>query len=93
MKGVRFYLEHESPAHKRRGDHTGNVAAIFPDNRFWGGGLYLVEGIGPLLDDSNSPVCGCSYSLDFLRTCCKRIPESKAREIHPRLFERLDMED
>ena len=29
MKGYRFYLEFESPKSKRRGEHTGNVFALF----------------------------------------------------------------
>lgn len=88
MTGVRFYLEHETPAGKRKGKHNGNVfAALVCNGRMSHGGF---EGLGSVFSDPNSPVASTSASRDFLRKLCKRIPEGKAREIHPNLFYRLD---
>ena len=117
MKGYRFYLEFESPKSKRRGEHTGNVFALFtaspPYYSYVTEGLSIwvqtihrqrelraacsyvteglsIEGAGAVFFEPDSPVCGCSISLEYLQTRCKRISESKAREIHPRLFDYLD---
>ena len=91
MKDFRFYLEHESPAAKRRGEHNGNVTATY-------GPWYLsgqpatvtVECIAAVFDRPNSQVCGCSASRDYLAKNCKRISEARARKIHPNLFAYLD---
>lgn len=91
MKGIRFYLEHDSPAHKRKGEHNGNVFAAFVENGvYFSGKTPAYEGLGALTDEPNSPVCGTSASLEYLWKNCKCISEAKARKIHPRLFERLD---
>jgi hypothetical protein len=102
MKNFRFYLEHETAALKRAGTHSGNVfaALIYDDHkvgvsrgRYIGAaGHVMVEGIGALTNEANASVCGTSASADWLRWNCKRISEGKAREIHPRLFVRLDRE-
>lgn len=90
MKGVRFYLEHKSPAHKRRGEHEGNVFAAFVCNGRYNG---LYEGLGAVYYHPNSVVASTSADIrGFLGRLCKRIPEKLAREIHPALFERLDKE-
>lgn len=91
MKGVRFYLEYDSPAMKRKGVDTGNVFAAFVCNGVNPCSLGY-DGIGSVLFDRNSPVASANASLNFLRKWCKRIPEKRAREIHPLLFERLDAE-
>ena len=88
MQGIRFYLEHDSPAHKRRREHNGNVIAIAPANRCPDGS---VEAIGAVYFYPNSPVASTAAGWDYLRTRCKRIAEREARQIHPALFERLDM--
>lgn len=96
MKGYRFYLEFESPKSKRRGEHTGNVFALFTASPPYysyvteGLSIWVQEGAGAVFFEPDSPVCGCSISLEYLQTRCKRISESKAREIHPRLFDYLD---
>lgn len=89
MKGVRFYLEHNTPRDKRQGKDIGNVFAAFYHNKFYSR-RWLVEGVGALFTDPNSIVAGDAASMDYLRVSCKRISETKAREIHPALFEYLD---
>lgn len=91
MQGVRFYLEFPSPSAKKRSGkfhsgHSGNVFAAFTEYAQAG----QCEGIGSVFADPNSPVAGTSASRGYLARECKRIPERIAREIHPRLFERLD---
>ena len=98
MRGYRFYLEHDSPQDKRKGKHNGNVFAAYLGRTKGtaGNGIFfsqngaMCEGTGAVYFEPNSPVCGCSASLDWLRTNCKRILEANARRIHPRLFEYLD---
>ncbi len=87
MENVRFYEEYESPRDKRQHKGNGNVFALF----VWSGqDRSRLGGIGALYDTPNSPVCGTGVSVDWLRKKCRRISEQRAREIHPRLFERLD---
>jgi hypothetical protein len=88
MKGVRFYLEHSSLSQKRSGQHDGTVFAAFVDQKHDG----CVDGLGALYAYPDSPVCSTSASYGYLMDCCKRIPEARAREIHPSLFSRLDKE-
>lgn len=95
MKGYRFYEELEN---KNRKDEKsdGNVFALFLDpdtNRpltYWNGKEYMYEGMGAVFFHSNSAVCITGASPEYLRENCRRISEEKAREIHPRLFQRLD---
>lgn len=105
MKYVRFYLEYESPAAKKRGGpHTGNVIAAIlrEDGNFQytfdvrtgedGKKEYVAVGevISAIFFSPNSPVCGGGADLGYIHDQCKRISERKAREIHPALFEYLD---
>jgi|GEM_PF-3420002 len=98
MNGWRFYLEHETAQDKRKGKHTGNVVAIpvtehgTPDRNhcFWNDQTYFIECVAAVLFHADSPACGCSVSVDWLRDVCKRISEQQAREIHPELFKRLE---
>jgi hypothetical protein len=89
MKGYRFYLDYDNPKNKRKGIDNGNCLAVVTEGYIMNGGL-MFEGFSPVFFQRNSPVNWSSVSWDYLRTCCKRIPERKAREIHPALFERLD---
>ena len=98
MKGIRFYLEYASPADKRKGVHSGNAFAAFDSlgNNFvprLSGGVWVLDGLGALFAAPNSPVASTAYAIGLLRSHCKRISEKSAREIHPALFERLDMVD
>ena len=107
MKGIRFYQEFRD-ARKRvptgnvfarmlpdpeaectcedhpNPDCPAYVAALFRQHP---------EGFVPIYDWPNSAVAYSGASDEYLRKRCKRVSEAKAREIHPRLFERLDMED
>lgn len=93
MKGINFYAEFENEHDKRDPDiEAQNVVAVFceghtpivnPVN-----GCY--EGMAATFDRANSPVSGTAISPEVLRKRCKRISEARAREIHPKLFERLD---
>lgn len=90
MKGIRFYLEHNSKQDKRQGNHNGNVLAVFYElYRFTYDGI-VYDCIGALTDKPNSVVCSTSASDDYLSDNCKRISEKTAREIHSELFKRLD---
>lgn len=85
MQGVRFYEEFTNT---RKRVSEGNVFACFHENVI--PGTDNVEGLGAVYFEPNSPVAGTSVSRAYLRARCKRIPESKARAIHPALFSRLD---
>jgi len=98
MKGIRFYEEFTD---KRKKESEGNVVAIFLDtghietcqlnaktHSVW----YEYECLSATFFHPNSDVSVSSVSIDYLSDRCKRISEKKAREIHPKLFERLDAE-
>lgn len=88
MKHFRFYQEFTSDSRKTP---TGNVvAAITGNGAFISGGKACFEAIAALISQPDSPVAGTAASLDYLRTRCKRVSETKARAIHPSLFARLD---
>lgn len=91
MKGVRFYEEFENKYKKRS---EGNVVALFYDQWSYGRGEQgrLTDALVSLTGAANGPVCSSQVSDSYLRAKCKRIPESKARIIHPALFEWLDAE-
>lgn len=98
MKGVRFYeeLNHKN----RKGEESrGTVVAVFVENGTWsertGNGelRILYEGIGAVQDYPNCPPASTSVATIYLREECRRIPEARAREIHPALFEWLDTEE
>lgn len=91
MKGVRFYLEHDTPAKKRRGDHSGNCVAIMSGTQpYQTGGNMHIETLAAVYARPNSPVATTGYSVKRLNNFCKRISEAEARKIHPALFRRLD---
>lgn len=91
MKGVRFYEEFEN---KRKGVSEGNVVAAFVCNGFVRSRDDLAfDGLVGLYNWPDSAVASSIVTLGYLRDKCKRIPESKARAIHPSLFERLDAEE
>lgn len=96
MKGYRFYLEHETRAKRRRGEHTGNVLALYLDDEtgrpWWNG--YGYECVSAILAQPNSPVTSCTVSPHVLQDGrYKRIPEARAREVHPELFAYLEAPD
>lgn len=95
MKGYRFYEEYSD---KRKGISSGNVVAIIPENRWTirhhdGSVDVIYHAIGAVYFHSNSDVCGTSATQGYLSEGCKRISESKARQIHPALFQYLDQAD
>lgn len=94
MKGIRFYLDHATPADKRRGKHEGNVTAVFVEREY-----RLPDGcqeaVGAVYFYPDSPVASTAASWEYLRAKGKRVPERVAREIHPQLFgwlDRMEME-
>ena len=94
MKGIRFYLEYPNKTEKNKatvknlGNHSGNCIAVFlgrehicPD--------YTREALAAVTFYPNSGTCLTSVSDEYLREKCKRIPEYMAKEIHPKLYNRL----
>lgn len=93
MKGYKFYLEHDSAKDKRVGNHSGNCFAVLlgKDGRpLRQSDPAMVEGIGAVYKHPDSGVAGCSAARAYLREKCKRVSESKAREVHPNLFRYLE---
>jgi hypothetical protein len=96
MKGIRFY---EELLDKNRKAETsqGNVVAIFIDTghtayQQYTGYDYRYECLSATFFQPNSDVSIGSVSQDYLHCDCRRISEARAREIHPKLFERLDLD-
>ena len=96
MKDMRFYLEYETRAKKKKatvknpGKHEGAVLAVLLGTEQLTAYGWIIECIGSLYNEPNSAVCGTSAAVSYIQEQCKRIPESLAREIHPKLFEYLD---
>jgi hypothetical protein len=81
VKGFRFYEEF---ADKRKGASEGNVVAVLVANGLSSTGLY--DAIAGVDERPNSPVAGTGVQPLYLRKRCKRVSESRAREIHRQLF-------
>lgn len=94
MQGYRFYLEHASRKDKRKNNHNGNVIALDIENGYWidSRKQCMRECVSAVYFYPNSPVCGSNCSMEYIQDNCKRISESKARDIHPLLFSYLDNE-
>ncbi len=93
MKGIRFYEVYDNPQAKRKGESEGNIIAIDPDSLFEN--FYL--GVGPVYDCMtaiffypNSEVTWDNAGQEYIWDNCKRVNEAHAREVHPKLFDRLD---
>lgn len=100
----RFYLEYETKTKRRKatrknlGDHLGTCVAVILDDNGEPTGWWTAIGdkrvwvygaIVALFARENSPVCGGSVSVDYLREKCLRICKEKALEIHPNLHQDL----
>lgn len=49
-----------------------------------------VEALASVFDYDNSDVCVTGVARDYLAQRCVRIDEATARQLHPRLFARID---
>jgi hypothetical protein len=95
MKGYRFYEEFDSSYKKRKHQGSGNVLALDlekgrPVGWLDGQGRWVMSCTAAVLSEPQSPVCGTAVSREVLAKNYRRIPETKAREIHPNLFAWLD---
>lgn len=103
MNGFRFYadltgtnpaLPLRTPVRQLRllgeaGQHVNCVALLIGDEHRNHDGTQ--EALAGTFSHPNSDVSLGSVRHDYLRRC-RRIPESIARKLHPRLFARLDAE-
>lgn len=91
MKGIRFYEELTDKGHKGE-QSKHNVIAIDTVTGAWKGvhGCYYYNAAASVFPIPNSGVCQCMIPVDHLCNTTRRISESRAREIHPRLFEYLE---
>ena len=92
MKGIRFYEELENK--NRKGEKSkGTVVAVLYENSWIDHNRkdVMFDTISSLFDEPNSVVCGGIASRSYLWDNCRRISEAKAREIHPNLFQYLEM--
>ena len=93
MKDFRFYEVYDSPQAKRKGESQGNIIAIDVESMLpnvYAGNGQLYDCLAPIFFEPNSDVCWSSAHQNYLLDCCKRISETHAREVHPKLFERLE---
>ena len=83
MKGVLFYAEYNG-----KGRPTGNCVA---ETVHWahphGPYAYIAVGHRPNADVTLSVV-----AQNFLTMCCRRVSEKHARKVHPKLFEKIDLD-
>jgi hypothetical protein len=95
MKGYRFYLEYDSPKHKRNHQSTDNVLAVLIDDQGYPlqASNHDIECVGALYSHADSTVASTSVSQDYLTRQCHRISEREARKIHPNLFIYLEGND
>ncbi|MCS3651085.1 hypothetical protein GGQ08_003062 [Salinibacter ruber] len=66
--------------------YTGGPDEVFLDDRPVG--TAELEGFGAVFSRDNSGICWTGADLNCLGP---RIPEAVARQIHPRLFERIEL--
>lgn len=76
MRGYRFYEEPQ----------RGNCVAVIVNTEVGD----LCDAIAAVLEIPNAPVEPSPVSTRYLERRCKRIPERKARAIHPELFHYLE---
>lgn len=89
MKGIRFYEELANKNRAREGSRC-SVVAVFYERGFGWGEDHFYECVAKVYEQSNPPVCNMSVNSRYLRADCRRISESRARVIHPRLFRYLE---
>ncbi|HEY9516345.1 MAG TPA: hypothetical protein VIQ74_11760 [Gemmatimonadaceae bacterium] len=90
MRGYRFFEEFSDG---RFETSSGNVIAVDITGESFvqeGGVCYGAVVAFPDSATPNSPVLGRLFNAEYLGARCRRISESRARSIHPRLFEYLD---
>jgi hypothetical protein len=89
-RGFHFFEEFSDG---RRESSAGNVIAVDIRGASFvqeGGVCYSAFCAFPDSETPNSPVLERLCNAEYLGARCRRISEARAREIHPRLFERLD---
>lgn len=106
MNGLRFYADYgtrklrdaDTVAHRSTLATTPAPArnaiavSLDKDGRPLVGNGSGIECLAATMFSPNSDVSVTVVSPEYLRDCCRRIGETEARRIHPRLFERLDQE-
>jgi hypothetical protein len=92
--------ERRKATRKNLGEHSGTVVAVILQDDGQPIGFYTqinqegavawcYEAVTSVFDRENSPVCGSSVSVNYLRERCLRIAKDKALEIHPALEQYL----
>jgi hypothetical protein len=93
VKGIRFYEEYHD---SKKTESAGNVVAVETAyKRVANVGTHVetvYDAYAAVFARPNSPVATTGAAQSYLRECCKQVSESRAREVHPRLFEFLDAE-
>lgn len=95
MKGYRFYEELVNKG-KRSELPKGTIVAVMLDEDdrpmvfSSSTGWVNYSAVAGVFDEPDSAVCTTSVDAEYLRDCCRRVSEKRAREIHPALFEYLD---
>ena len=99
MKGYIFYLEFPTAKAKRKATrknltgHKGNCIAVIFDRaeqlEQWRVNK-CYQAFSAVQDLPNNPCCFTQVSPNYLAERCKRISEAQAREIHPKLFHRIE---
>ena len=97
MIGIRFYEELDDKNRKAETSQGTVVAVILEKSgRSWNlvwriqNNKAITDCFAGVFDRPNSPVCTSRVARNYLMDSCRRIPEAKAREIHPQLFEYLE---
>lgn len=98
MKGIRFYADlvgmlpsrttvKQLRERAKRGEHINCVALLLGDEHKCHD--FSQEALVATFEHADSDTSFGAVSRDYLRQC-RRIPESLARALHPRLAQRLD---
>ncbi|MGH7720143.1 MAG: hypothetical protein ACREON_15040 [Gemmatimonadaceae bacterium] len=90
MRGYRFFEEFIDAG---RQQSAGNVIAIhMAGHSFVKEGGVCLNAVCAQIDkkEPNSPVTSTLFNAEYLGERCRSISESRARTIHPRLFEYLE---
>jgi hypothetical protein len=75
---------------------VGNVIAMFVGKGgrtvgHWSTRGFIAETISAVFDYDNSPVASSGASIEYMQQCTIRVSEKVARQIHPEMFNYLDI--
>ena len=91
MKGYIFYLEYDTPKHKKENKNNGNCLAVLKETKRFNNNDVMFDAFGAVQNCIADCVHITSHNVSkgYLRENCKRISFAVAEAIHPNLIRTL----